>query len=200
MFLVLSQFHVADKILPLTSVTPKYCGILGSDTNNMNRNQRKHEAIHNRLCLKNMNWENAFKLHRSWQPCRTWSRFFSSTEYFCVLVMRHSLTCALIELITSLFPLFLTTTQEKGFTYFFTLQSLHLIKIFYSGHWRWLFRVPWLLMIFQCTVSSGLDWVPVLMPLPLILIGHIPCNLSLHSNHTLTLITFTLTTTTPSTL
>lgn len=60
-FLVLSQFYFANTILPVTSVTPKHCSILGSDTNNMNRNQSKHTAIHNRLCLKNMKYENAFK-------------------------------------------------------------------------------------------------------------------------------------------
>jgi hypothetical protein len=37
------------------------CSILSSDTKS--RNQIKQEAIHNKLYLKNMNWENVFKLH-----------------------------------------------------------------------------------------------------------------------------------------
>jgi len=103
-------------------------------------------------------------------------------------------------LTTSLFPSFFTITQEKGFTYFFNLQSLYHIQIFHSGHWQQLFKVPWLLKIFHCMVPSGLNWVPVPMSLPLILICHIPYNLPLHSNYTLTLINSALTTTTPTTL
>jgi len=132
-FLFLSRYNVADKILLLTSITPKYCSILGPDTNNMNRNQSKHEAIHNMLCLKNANWENAFKLHRSWQPCRTWSRFSSSTEYFCVLLMWHSLTSYKYGLPLLYFQVS-SLQPKKRASHTFSLYNLYILfKFFILG-------------------------------------------------------------------